>query len=476
MAQAVPEQPAVTDAERELVQALLARLTPRMTRFIPHVPHPKQHLALCLDHVLDVFYGGAGGGGKSDWLLMGALQYVDCPGYAALILRKTFAELTKPGALMDRAHSWLWGKEGARFDGRRNAYVFDTGFGGRPSILQFGHMQTSKDKFDYGSSEFQYIGVDEANEFELDDFTFMFARLRRTGEIVIPRAHRPVPLRMRSSSNPGGLGHYWLKDRYRPDDPRRTPASEGGRVCIPAKLHDNPSIDAAAYVKSLLNLSPVDRMRILEGNWEVVEGGRLLDRSWFTHFRDGFVPDDRVVARIRAWDLAASVDGKRTAGIRMALTVDRRIVIEHVVKGQWLPGPRNAVIKGIADVDGKAWPIVFELEPGSAGIDQRDHMAQLLAGWTVHSIKATGDKITRAGPFSTQAHAGNVILVRGEWNAEYLDELHAAQPGATFLDQLDSSTLGYNWLALRYPDVQLPEVPMIDLARLFPAMGGGRIL
>lgn len=67
---------------------------------------PKQAAFLVLPH-LEAFYGGAAGPGKSDDLLMAALQFVDSSNYAALLLRRTYADLALPGALMDRSHMWL---------------------------------------------------------------------------------------------------------------------------------------------------------------------------------------------------------------------------------------------------------------------------------------------------------------------------------------------------------------------------------
>src|SRR5687767_3640230 len=82
-------------------------------RYSPNTPEPRQHAFLLLDdlNVLEAFYGGAAGGGKSDALLMAALRYVDVPRYAALLLRKSYADLALPGALMDRAKEWLAGSD-----------------------------------------------------------------------------------------------------------------------------------------------------------------------------------------------------------------------------------------------------------------------------------------------------------------------------------------------------------------------------
>lgn len=86
---------------------LTSTLKPKLTKYIPYVPQAKQAAFLLLN-CREAFYGGAAGGGKSIALLMAALQYVDVPGYSALLLRRTFAELDLPGALMDLASEWLY--------------------------------------------------------------------------------------------------------------------------------------------------------------------------------------------------------------------------------------------------------------------------------------------------------------------------------------------------------------------------------
>jgi hypothetical protein len=78
----------------------------RKNPLVPHEPTPRQAAFLMLE-CLEAFYGGAGGGGKSDALLMAALYYADIPGYNALIIRRNLADLAMPGALMERAHEWL---------------------------------------------------------------------------------------------------------------------------------------------------------------------------------------------------------------------------------------------------------------------------------------------------------------------------------------------------------------------------------
>lgn len=259
-------------------------------RWGPHQPWPKQRLLLSLDCV-EALYGGAAGGGKSDALLMAALQYVHVPGYAALILRKDTQRLGLAGGLIPRSQQWLAGS-GAVWNGTKRTWTFPIRLrrGKEASAtLTFSYLQESADKYRYASSEFQFIGFDELTEFPEEDYLFLFSRLRRTTELR-------VPLRMRSASNPGNVGHAWVKERFLTKEALRVgkPNAEQelaqdvywnhGRAFVPARLQDNPALDRQAYERSLSHLPLLARERLLHGDWTVQEQG-LVKGSWLRYFR-----------------------------------------------------------------------------------------------------------------------------------------------------------------------------------------------
>ncbi len=170
------------------------------------------------------------------------------------------------------------------------------------------------------------------------------------------------------------------------------------------------------------------------------EGGRIK-RAWLPIV--DAVPAE--ASRIRYWDKAASIDGKRTAGVKMA-SAGGIFYIEHVVCGQWLTGERRAVTRQAAEMDGKHVSIWIEQEPGSSGVDSVQDEIKMLAGWPVFADKVTGDKDTRLEPFAAQAEAGNVKLLRGDWNQMYIDELSAV-PNSQYRDQADATAGAFNRLS-----------------------------
>lgn len=267
-----------------LADALLAAKRSR-SRFCPQAPTERQRLFLSLKDEREVFYGGAAGGGKSSALLMAATEYVDTPNYAALLLRRTYADLSKPGALLDRAAEWFR-NTGARWNDQKKQWRFPGG-----GKVTFGYLEAEIDKYNYQSSEYQFIGFDELSQFSLTQYLYMFSRLRRL-------TNSKVPLRMRAGSNPGGIGAAWVYERFIPEDFMPVDAlkakvwvKEGvddkgrafRRSFVPARMHDNPYLDRAEYVEALSELDTVTREQLLEGDWQIRERGNVYpmwDERW----------------------------------------------------------------------------------------------------------------------------------------------------------------------------------------------------
>jgi hypothetical protein len=196
---------------------------------------------------------------NSSALLMAALQYVHVPGYAALILRRTFADLSLPNAIMDRALSW-WVPKGVRWDSKDKRATFPSG-----ATVTFGYLETENDKYRYQGAELQTILVDELTQFGESQYRYLLSRLRR-------RMGVEVPLRMRSATNPGGIGHEWVKRRF------IDPHEEDGRIFVPAFLDDNPYLDRDEYRLALAQLDPITRKQLLEGIWVRDAGGLVYGR------------------------------------------------------------------------------------------------------------------------------------------------------------------------------------------------------
>ncbi len=161
------------------------------------------------------------------------------------------------------------------------------------------------------------------------------------------------------------------------------------------------------------------------------------------------VPDWRTLKRIRAWDLAATPEssGDYTAGPKMALCKETgRVIIEEMARGQWSPNKTELMVQTCADGDGHGVPIRMEQEPGSSGVIVIDHYSKLLGVYKFRGEKATGPLEVRASPFLAKIEAGQVDIVKGEWNREFCEELDGF-PDGDYDDQIAACALAYNKLA-----------------------------
>lgn len=403
---------------------LAALLTPRTNKYIPWQPSETQTAFLLLD-CREALYGGAAGGGKSVALLTAALQYVDVPGYHALLLRRTFAALEKPGALIDLAHEWLRGTD-ATWNQQRKQWTFPSG-----ATLSFGYLDTEGDKYQYQGAAYAFIGFDELTQFTRTQYTYLFSRCRKTTDLEIP-------LRVRAASNPGGEGHAWVYERFFVEGRAK------GRVFIPAKLADNPHLDAASYREMLAELSPVERRQLEEGDWRAVVAGDWFKAEWWLYVDPHALPNVR--RRVRYWDTASTKPSQRNRDpdyyVGVLMSENSGIYyLEEVERFRLGPAEAEARLAAVANRDGPDVEVWMAQEPGS----QSEALIQTYArtifkGLTFRGDRQTGDKVQRAKPLSAGVHNKVVKLVRGSWNRDFTDEAEAFFNPTVHDDQVDAAS------------------------------------
>ena len=214
----------------------------------------------------ETLYGGAAGGGKSYGQLIDALLFaLKYSGSKQIIFRRTFRELET--SIIRTALSF-YPREICAYNDSKHVYKFVNG-----SVIDFGYCDNYKDVYKYQSAEFDVIRFDELTHFMEDQYVYLISRCR--GANSFPKA-------IKSSTNPGGIGHTWVKERFidigAPDTVHET---EGGtRIFLPAKVDDNIFLmkDDPGYKKRLENLSENDKKALLYGDWDIFDG------QYFTEF------------------------------------------------------------------------------------------------------------------------------------------------------------------------------------------------
>lgn len=427
------------------VKQLLTLLQPHSLKYSKHTPTPKQLVFMNLT-CREAFFGGAAGGGKSDALLMDALQYVDLPGYAAIIFRKSFTDLVKPGALIDRAKEWLmpfvqsgevkWREKDRKFE-------FIERYGRHTdvkSILQFGYLENENDKYNYQGGEYQYAGFDELVHMSETNYRYIFSRLRRL-------KGTNLPIKVRGASNPPDDDQgIWVYNRF------VNPETKNPKVVfLPANMDDNPHLDAEEYDQMLNELDPVTRARLRDGNWTIIRKGNMFKRDWFEAVDS--LPAFR--RTIRWWDMASTDASKKTAKSRDPdYTVGLKLseangifYIEDIIRERKGPAETNELQATAALSDGKGVKVREEQEPGSSGVQTIFTKENtIFRGYDYKGIKSSGNKATRANAASAAAERGKIKYVRGCRNIEaFFNEIESF-PGGLHDDMVDALSGAFNEL------------------------------
>ena len=150
---------------------------------------------------------------------------------------------------------------------------------------------------------------------------------------------------------------------------------------------------------------------------------------------------NHITHTVRYWDKAGTEGGRGayTVGVKMCQITSGNWVILDVKRGRWGTRERENIIRETAEGDGKGVIVWVEQEPGSGGKESAEGTIRTLAGYSVYAERPTGNKEFRADPYSVQVNGGNVQLLLGEWNREFVEE-HRFFPYSTYKDQVDAAS------------------------------------
>ena len=247
---------------------------------------PKQRMMIIdLAEVDEVFWGGQAGGGKSEGLLMFALiRRLQFPGSAGLMMRKTFPDLDR--SLIRKSFNYF--QPFAKWNESKHHWKFKNG-----SIQEAGYCERDKDVYMYQSAEYDDIVIDELSHFSEFQYLYMMSRLRGRGD---------WKTLMRSASNPGNIGHLWVKARF--VDCARDKmfksvdavlSEEAGRPVyktryfVPAALGDNTLRTPAQrleYKSWLAQLPEDERKMLMDGDWDYMPGAAFSELHRDNHSYD----------------------------------------------------------------------------------------------------------------------------------------------------------------------------------------------
>lgn len=420
-------------------------------------------------------YGGAAGGGKSYAELLEATRHSGNANFGAVIFRRTYPQIMAEGGLWDTSMD-IYPALGAQPSESKVEWKFPSG-----ATVSFRHLQYDASVLEWQSSQIPLLMYDELTHFSEYQFFYMLSRNRSACGV------RPY---VRATTNPdpdswvARFISWWIDPNTGYAIPERSGKvrwmvrkgkklmwfdskeaalpfcpTEAGVIVPPksvtfiaASVHDNQILLKAdpGYVGNLVSLPEVEREQLLKGNWKIRrQAGSYFNRNWFeiVDVAPQFGQD------VRYWDRAATEktednDPDATAGVKLRKSPEGVYYIMDVKRIFERPlGVKQAIMNTASQEPDCA--IRLEQDPGQAGIAEVEHLIRELAGYNVGAVRVSKDKVTRCLPASAQAQAGNIKLVRGDWNEDFLNELDGFDGDKDkHDDQVDALSGAFNELAL----------------------------
>lgn len=410
-------------------------------------------------------------------MLLEMLRNVDNSNFNAVIFRRDTSQIFNEGGLWDNAIEMY---RPLGIEAVRTPYPtirFPSG-----AKIRFSHLQYDKDVHKWQGAQIVLIAFDELAHFSSQQFFYMLSRNRSTCGV------KPY---VRATCNPDAdswlakfIQWWWDEDTGYPIPERsgviRYFVRVGDNIIwgdskaeivrehpeinkewiksftfIASKLSDNKILmeKDPGYLGNLMAQSEVERERLLHGNWKIrPAAGKYFKRGSFEIVD---VVPNKVEAWVRSWDLAATEVSNAepspdaTAGVLIGRMTDGRYIVadvKHIRKNA--NDVRKAVLSAatLDKVRYKNVKITVPQDPGQAGKEQANSYVKMLAGHPIETIRPTGSKENRANPFASQVQAGNVLMLRGDWNEEYLAELESF-PDGSHDDMVDASSDAFNKLS-----------------------------
>lgn len=427
--------------------------------FIPENPFLNQ-IKFLIYPSEELLYGGAAGGGKSSAILMSALQYVEEKNipegenklnYNALIIRKTFEDLDMPNAIMSRAKQWLLPFEDdglVTWKEQKKRFIFNSG-----ATLTFRYLNHDKHLNSYQGSELQFVAFDELTQFPEHHYKYLHSRLRKL-------ENSNIGLRIRSTSNPGGVGHDWVKSRFVSND--------SPLPFIPSSYTDNKYLNQEEYSNQLDKLDELTKQQLKHGDWDAAfTKGLLMNLDRLNKNLINVDESYKPVFSTIGIDPAGSGSDKFSVSLLTYFTNNKFVLMDL------LATPDNNFIeedvKNFVMRNLKWNPVLvnFEREPGSRSEDALKYWQMILSEYFNSSqiidtaASSTGSKYNRARPHANaikenKLYFNQTLLSNTVGNYNPLNSLFNQyvyiHPDKTVMknysspDELDS--LSYAWIAM----------------------------